>query len=200
MPGANLPVQLARLPELSDGAFRAFVRFPAGWSRPSAGHYPVAEEFLVLEGELRLNAATWRGGGYAWLAANRVRADSCSEPGCLAFAWFAGMPRWIPGVPAKSGALRRHRSRSLAQRRRRQALRRPRASHLGVARTSDSRGMRSAGPRRPVLARGCPKRTACGPLERAGAGLVGIIAACGNCAISCAGPFACSACARDSGK
>jgi len=102
MPGANLPVQLARMPELSDGAFRAFVRFPAGWSRPGAGHYPVAEEFLVLEGELRLNAATWRGGGYAWLAANRVRADSCSERGCLAFAWFAGMPRWVPGLPTNS--------------------------------------------------------------------------------------------------
>jgi len=101
MPGANLPVQLARLPDLADGAFRAFVRFPAGWSRPGAGHYPVAEEFLVLEGELRLNHVTWRGGGYAWIAANRIRADSCSAPGCLAFAWFAAGPRWISGAPAK---------------------------------------------------------------------------------------------------
>jgi hypothetical protein len=101
MPGANLPVQLARLPDLADGAFRAFVRFPAGWSRPGAGHYPAAEEFLVLEGELSFNSTTWRSGGYAWITANRIRADSCSAPGCLAFAWFAGAPRWIPGAPAK---------------------------------------------------------------------------------------------------
>ncbi|HEY8251480.1 MAG TPA: hypothetical protein VIG70_12820 [Burkholderiales bacterium] len=101
MPGANLPVQLARLPDLADGAFRAFVRFPAGWSRPGAGHYPVAEEFLVLEGDLRLNHVTWRGGGYAWIAANRIRVDSCSASGCLAFAWFAAGPRWIAGAPAE---------------------------------------------------------------------------------------------------
>jgi hypothetical protein len=99
MPGSNAPSQLALLPRAADGAFRAFVRFPAGWSRPGAGHYPVPEEFFILEGDLRLNDTTWREGGYAWVPANRVRSASRSESGCLAFAWFASAPRWIPGEP-----------------------------------------------------------------------------------------------------
>lgn len=100
MPASNAPVQLAPLPRLQDGAFRAFVRFPAGWARPAAGHYTAAEELLILEGDLGMNGMTWRAGGYAWIPANRVRSASRSESGCLAFAWFASAPRWIPGEPA----------------------------------------------------------------------------------------------------
>ena len=99
MPGSTAPSQLALLPRAADGAFRAFVRFPAGWSRPGAGHYSVSEEFFVVEGDLRLNDITWRSGGYAWIPANRVRSASGSESGCLAFAWFESAPRWIPGEP-----------------------------------------------------------------------------------------------------
>jgi hypothetical protein len=60
----------------------------------------VAEEFFVLEGDLRLNDTTWRAGGYAWIRANRVRSASRSESGCLALAWFASAPRWIRGEPS----------------------------------------------------------------------------------------------------
>ncbi len=100
MPGSNAPVQLARLPNVADGAFRAFVRFPAGWRRPGTGHYPVAEEILILEGDLRLNDHVWRAGGYAWIPAGRTRSQSRSDSGCLAFAWFASAPRWVAGEPA----------------------------------------------------------------------------------------------------
>jgi hypothetical protein len=99
MPGGSAPVQLATLPRAPEGAFRAFVRFPAGWSRRGAGYYAVAEELLILEGDLRLNDVGWREGGYAWIPARRVRSGMRSESGCLAFAWFAGPPRWIPGEP-----------------------------------------------------------------------------------------------------
>lgn len=102
MPGSSAPVRLAQLPHLHDAAFRAFVQFPAGWARPGAGHYAVAEELLILEGDLAVSDTTWRGGGYAWIPANRVRSASRSESGCLAFAWFAAAPRWIPGEPAGS--------------------------------------------------------------------------------------------------
>ena len=101
MPGGNGPVELARLPQLDDQAFRAFVRFPAGWERPGAGHYAVPEELLILDGDLSLNGITWRTGGYAWIPARRMRSGSSSASGCLAFAWFGGMPRWVAGeVPA----------------------------------------------------------------------------------------------------
>lgn len=97
MPGGSGPAQLARLPRLSDDAFRAFVRFPPGWSRAESGHYPDPEEFLVLEGELGLNGRTWRAGGYAWIPARGMRRDLHSRPGCLVFAWFAAAPRWFRG-------------------------------------------------------------------------------------------------------
>jgi hypothetical protein len=100
MPGSNGAVRLARLPRTADGALRAFVQFPAGWARPELGHYRVAEEFLVLEGELRMNGTTWGAGGYAWVPANRLRAASRSDAGCLAFAWFSSAPDWTPGEPA----------------------------------------------------------------------------------------------------
>ena len=44
MPDGSGPVRLAALPVLGDRAFRAFVKFPAGWSRPSTGYYLVDEE------------------------------------------------------------------------------------------------------------------------------------------------------------
>jgi len=100
MPGGSGPVQLALLPRLPDNAFRAFLRFPPGWSRPEAGHYPDPEEFVVLEGELGMNGMTWRAGDYAWIPARCLRRDLQCGPGCLVFAWFAAPPRWIPGPPA----------------------------------------------------------------------------------------------------
>jgi hypothetical protein len=100
LPGSDAPVRLARLPRAADAAFRAFVAFPAGWTRPQAGHYPVAEEFLVLEGDLRLNDAAWSAGGYARIPAHRLRSVLRSEAGCLVFAWFAAPPDWIHGPAA----------------------------------------------------------------------------------------------------
>ena len=95
------PVEMALLPKLGDGGFRAFVRFPEGWSRPEVGHYAVAEEFLVLEGSLSLSGRAWNAGGHAWIPAFERRHDLASPTGCLVFAWFGGTPRWIPGEPTK---------------------------------------------------------------------------------------------------
>jgi hypothetical protein len=100
MPGANSAARLAPLPRADDGAYRAFVWFPAGWTRSESGHYAEAEEFLILAGDLGLDSSIWRAGGYAWLPANCVRSRSRSESGCLAFAWFSSAPSWIPGEPA----------------------------------------------------------------------------------------------------
>jgi len=109
MPGAT-SVQMALLPKLDDGGFRAFVRFPKGWSRPDVGHYAVAEEFLVLEGSLSLSGQTWHPGSHAWVPAFQRRHDLGSPPGCLVFAWFGGTPRWIPGEPTQPAAQDRHRT------------------------------------------------------------------------------------------
>ena len=100
MPGANAEAEIAQLPTFADRSFRAFVRFPAGWARSAPGHYEVAEEFLLLEGELDMNGRTWRAGGYAWVPPGQVRTATGSRTGCLAFARFGGSPRWRTGTPA----------------------------------------------------------------------------------------------------
>lgn len=109
MPGAA-PVQMALLPKLPDGGFRAFVRFPEGWSRDDVGHYAVAEEFLVLDGTLSLNGETWSKGAHTWVPAYQRRRDLASATGCLVFAWFGATPRWIPGEPEQPPSANRHRS------------------------------------------------------------------------------------------
>ncbi len=98
MPDGSGPVQLAQLPALDDQAFRAFVRFPAGWSRPSTGYYLVHEEVFVLEGDLSLNDDTWHAGGYAWIPAHATRRGLHSKQGALVLAWFSGPPRWKRGI------------------------------------------------------------------------------------------------------
>ena len=100
MPGGNGPVELVPLAHPGDRAFRALVRFPAGWERPGPGHYAVPEEFLVLAGELSIGEVTWTAGGYAWIPARRTRTATLSRTGCVAFAWFGGLPRWVPGSAA----------------------------------------------------------------------------------------------------
>ena len=109
MPGAS-PVEMALLPKLPDGGFRAFVRFPKGWLRPDVGHYAVAEEFVVLEGALSPNGR--RGTRAATRGSRPLRAarDLASATGCLVFAWFGGTPRWIPGEPTQRPSPERHRS------------------------------------------------------------------------------------------
>jgi hypothetical protein len=100
MPGASGPVDIAPLPPRPDGAFRAYVRFPPGWSRPGPGHYAVAEEVQVLRGDLHMNGEAWRAGDRFSIAARRTRRDTYTKEGCLALAQFAAAPRWIPGDSA----------------------------------------------------------------------------------------------------
>lgn len=98
MPDGSGPVELAALPDVGDGAFRAFVRFPAGWSRVVTGHYPVIEEVLVLEGDLVLDSARWGAGGYGWVPAHATRGRLVSSAGALVLAWFGAPPRWRRGA------------------------------------------------------------------------------------------------------
>lgn len=102
MPDGSGAVQLAQLPALDDQAFRAFVRFPAGWSRPSTGYYPVDEEVFVLDGDLTFNEHTWHAGSYGWIPAHSPRRTLRSQGGALVLAWFSGPPRWKRGASPTS--------------------------------------------------------------------------------------------------
>lgn len=97
MPAGTGPVEVVRLHTAGDASV-SLVRFPAGWRRPQTGHYPCAEEFVVLDGLITVSGIGFPAGTYAYLPPGTTRSDSAAGPdGCLAVAWFSGPPAWQPG-------------------------------------------------------------------------------------------------------
>ncbi len=92
MPYSSGPVSIARLPSGNDD-FLAFVRFPPGWSRSQPVVYEAAEEFVILDGELRIDDQRWMAPAYGCIEAGSVRSLTESPRGCLAWARFHGSPR-----------------------------------------------------------------------------------------------------------
>jgi hypothetical protein len=99
MPYSSGPVNLARLP-LKGSAFLAFVRFPAGWSRPEPVVYQAAGEFVILEGDLRINDHHWKARSYGYVPAQHTRGITESTAGCLAWARFHGSPKPFKAAPS----------------------------------------------------------------------------------------------------
>lgn len=102
--GASTDVELARLHvDPTTRASSSLVRFPAGWTRPGTGHYPCAEELLVLDGAIRVSGVDYNAGDYGYLPPYVTRSASGSAAGCLAVAWFSGAPAWIVGIAEDLG-------------------------------------------------------------------------------------------------
>jgi hypothetical protein len=96
LPGAEPDVELTRLHVDPDsGASLSLVRFPAGWSRPQDGCYPVGEEIAVLDGSLEVSGVTLRAGDYGWVPPRVLRTGTASPEGALVLAMFTGMPQWL---------------------------------------------------------------------------------------------------------
>lgn len=111
IPGSAPNVDLVRLHvDAARSASVSLVRFPAGWQRPGSGHFPCAEEFHVLRGELVVSGVRYAEGDYAYLPPRVTRTDSASPTGCLALAWFSGPPTWVDEIsdlaPAPQSARR----------------------------------------------------------------------------------------------
>jgi hypothetical protein len=99
LPGSAPEVELARLHV--DPVTRArvsLVRFPDTWRRPGTGHYPCAEELLVLHGAITVSGMWYAAGEYGYLPPYATRTASATPEGCVALAWFSGAPRWIEGT------------------------------------------------------------------------------------------------------
>lgn len=97
--GATTDVELARLHvDRATRASSSLVRFPTGWTRPGTGYYSCAEELLVLDGAIQVSGIEYRAGDYGYLPPYVTRSASGSAAGCLAVAWFSGVPTWIEGT------------------------------------------------------------------------------------------------------
>lgn len=99
IPGSSPPVRLVRLhADAETGASVTLVAFPPGWTRPGTGHYPCAEEFVVLDGRIEITGEVYPAGEYVYLPPRATRTDGVVGPeGCRALAWFSGRPAWTPG-------------------------------------------------------------------------------------------------------
>ena len=100
IPGSDRIAQMHVLHSDADtGASVSMVRFPAGWSRPEAGHYLPAEEFVVLDGTLHIGDS-YTAGDYVYLPPRTVREPSSTEGGAVVVAWFSSTPSWVVGAPS----------------------------------------------------------------------------------------------------
>jgi len=65
------------------GASSNLVRYPAGWRREGAIHYPCDDEFYVLSGDLTISGTTYTEHSYGFFPAGFAQRGSHSERGAL---------------------------------------------------------------------------------------------------------------------
>jgi hypothetical protein len=93
IPLSSPDVQIARLhvdPETKCST--SLVRFPGDWGRSVDCFYAVHEEIVVLEGELLVSGVSYTAGVYGFIPTAALRFASATPGGCLALAWFGGIP------------------------------------------------------------------------------------------------------------
>lgn len=110
IPESTPPVHVLRFrDDPQTRAMTLLVRFPAGWSRPIAGYYEASEEFLLIEGDLRIGEVEYGPGDFGLWKAGLNRGPSSSQKGALTLAHFEGPARWRsqpPASPVDAGDVR----------------------------------------------------------------------------------------------
>jgi hypothetical protein len=93
-------------PLRADGrGLTAFVQFVPGWTRHRPVSCTVDEQFVVLAGTLQINDAVAGAGSLVHVPAGTPRTSTSTEEGCLAIAWFGGIPRWHTEEPVPPSPL-----------------------------------------------------------------------------------------------
>ena len=73
------------------------VRYPAGWQRSSPEYLDTHEEFLVLDGEIRINERVYEKHTYGFLPAGFARNSAASTRGAVLLTMFYGRPEYRAG-------------------------------------------------------------------------------------------------------
>jgi len=74
------------------GACSLMLRYPAGWSGAAGQSLACDEEFLVLDGALRIGDQTYTQMGYAHLPGGHVRGAMSAPEGAVVIAFYSGTP------------------------------------------------------------------------------------------------------------
>lgn len=88
--------------DTTNGAASALVRYPPGWAAGADGWLDADEEFLVLDGALRLSGIEYLQDSYAFLPAGTARGASGSPGGAVVLTFFDREPHRHEGpAPAR---------------------------------------------------------------------------------------------------
>jgi hypothetical protein len=77
------------------------VRYPKGWQRRDTHYVGAHEEFLVLEGSIRINGIEYGTHAYAFLPAGHVRRAMSSKDGAVLLTTFSDTPVHESGQPPR---------------------------------------------------------------------------------------------------
>jgi hypothetical protein len=77
------------------------VRYPAGWQRRDTHFVGAHEEFLVLEGSIRINGTDYGIHSYGFLPAGHVRRAMSSKGGAVLLTTFSDKPVHEAGTPPR---------------------------------------------------------------------------------------------------
>lgn len=81
------------------GASTMLLHYPAGWTRPEPHYLDAHEEFLVLDGTLKINGNCYRPYGYGNLPSGYARQSAKSDDGAVVLTMFSQEPHAEQGAP-----------------------------------------------------------------------------------------------------
>ena len=76
-----------------DGSATTIIRYPAGWSRRAPHSLSCHEEFLVLDGAIRINGRQYDKHAYGFFPAGYPREQVSSPHGAVLLTMFYGVPK-----------------------------------------------------------------------------------------------------------
>ena len=83
-----------------DGSATTIIRYPAGWSRRAPHALSCHEEFLVLDGSIRINGRQYDKHAYGFFPAGYPREQASSPHGAVLLTMFYGVPKAVEGAAA----------------------------------------------------------------------------------------------------
>ena len=83
-----------------DGSATTIIRYPAGWSRRAPHSLSCHEEFLVLDGSIRINGRQYDKHAYGFFPAAYPREQASSPHGAVLLTMFYGVPKAVEGAAA----------------------------------------------------------------------------------------------------
>lgn len=105
-PGTEIRVLSAETPSPENGAVSMLVRYPRGWALDDTHTLPCDEEFLVLEGSLRIGERVFGRRGYGFLPVGFPRAGMASPDGAVVLTFFEGAQKRVSGLDGRFDAAR----------------------------------------------------------------------------------------------